>query len=61
MSNPVPQYAPSRGHDPSRGPAVLATAAGPQITPILEAADTIAVIASPDDRLWLEHVGAHSP
>jgi len=50
MSNPVPQRAPSRGHDPSRGLAMRTTAAGPQITPMLEAADTIEVIANPDGR-----------
>lgn len=61
MSNPVPQHDPSRGHDLSRGMAMLTTVVAPQITPMLEAADTIEVIAHPDNRLWLEHAGAHSP
>jgi type IV secretion system protein TrbB len=51
MSNAVPQ------HDPSRGLAMLTTALGPSIAAMLEAPDTIEVIANPDGRLWLEQVG----
>jgi len=45
------------GHDPSRGLAMLATALGPSIAAMLDASDTIEVIANPDGRLWLEQVG----
>ena len=48
---------PSRVHDPSRGLAMLTTALGPQIATMLEAPDTIEIIANPDGRLWLEQVG----
>ncbi len=61
MSNAVPQHDHSRGHDLSRGMAMQTTVLGSQITPMLEAPDTIEVIANPDSRLWLEHAGAHSP
>ena len=47
----------SRGHDPSRGLAMLTTALGAEVAAMLEAADTIEVIAKPDGRLWLEQVG----
>ncbi len=47
----------SLGHDPSRGLAMLATALGPSIAAMLDAADTIEVIANPDGRLWVEQVG----
>lgn len=47
----------SLGHDPSRGLAMLATALGPSIAAMLDASDTIEVIANPDGRLWLEQVG----
>lgn len=43
--------------DASRGLAMLATALGPQVTAMLEAPDTIEVIANPDGRLWLEQAG----
>jgi len=43
--------------DTSRGLAMLTTALGPSITAMLEAPDTIEVIANPDGRLWLECVG----
>lgn len=43
--------------DASRGLAMLATALGPSIAMMLEAPDTIEVIANPDGRLWLEQVG----
>jgi type IV secretion system protein TrbB len=43
--------------DPARGLAMLATALGPALTAILEAADTIEVIVNPDGRVWVERVG----
>lgn len=43
--------------DASRGLAMLATALGPSIAAMLEAPDTIEVIANPDGRLWLEQLG----
>jgi P-type conjugative transfer ATPase TrbB len=43
--------------DPTRGLAMLATALGPSVASMLEAADTIEVIANPDGRLWVERVG----
>ncbi len=43
--------------DPTRGLAMLSTALGPSIAAMLEAPDTIEVIANPDGRLWLEQVG----
>jgi type IV secretion system protein VirB11 len=42
-----------RGHDASRGLAMLTTALGPSIAAMLHAPDTIEVIANPDGRLWL--------
>ncbi|MEQ1610843.1 MAG: P-type conjugative transfer ATPase TrbB [Hyphomonadaceae bacterium] len=57
MSNTIPKQDVSRGHDPSRGLAMLTTALGPSIAAMLEAPDTIEVIANPDGRLWLEQVG----
>ena len=57
MSNSLPQQDASRGHDPSRGLAMLTTALGAEVAAMLEAADTIEVIANPDGRLWLEQVG----
>ena len=36
---------------------MLTTALGPSIAAMLEAPDTIEVIANPDGRLWLEQVG----
>lgn len=36
---------------------MLATALGPSIAAMLDASDTIEVIANPDGRLWLEQVG----
>ncbi|RYD99929.1 MAG: P-type conjugative transfer ATPase TrbB [Sphingomonadales bacterium] len=36
---------------------MLATALGPSIAAMLEAPDTIEVIANPDGRLWIERVG----
>ncbi len=45
------------GPDPSRGLAMLATALGSSIAAMLDAADTIEVIANPDGRLWVEQVG----
>jgi P-type conjugative transfer ATPase TrbB len=47
----------SGASDPSRGLAMLATALGPSIAAMLDAPDTIEVIANPDGRLWLEQVG----
>lgn len=44
-------------HDPSRGLAMLATALGTSIAAMLDAPDTIEVIANPDGRLWVERVG----
>ncbi len=44
-------------HDPARGLAMLATALGPSVAAMLDAADTIEVIANPDGRLWVEQVG----
>lgn len=41
----------------ARGLAMLMTALGPSIAAMLDAADTIEVIANPDGRLWLEQVG----
>jgi P-type conjugative transfer ATPase TrbB len=43
--------------DVSRGLAMLSTALGPSIAAMLDAPDTIEVIANPDGRLWLEQVG----
>jgi type IV secretion system protein TrbB len=43
--------------DPTRGLAMLATALGPSVASMLEAADTIEVMANPDGRLWVERVG----
>lgn len=43
--------------DPSRGLAMLSTALGPAIMAMLEAPDTIEIIANPDGRLWLERAG----
>lgn len=43
--------------DTSRGLAMLRTALGPSVTAMLDAPDTIEVIANPDGRLWLECVG----
>ncbi len=43
--------------DPNRGIAMLATALGPSVALMLEAPDTIEVIANPDGRLWVEQVG----
>jgi len=48
---------PSSAPDPSRGLAMLATALGPSVAAMLEAPDTIEVIANPDGRLWLEQAG----
>lgn len=48
---------PASAHDPSRGLAMLATALGPSIAAMLQAPDTIEVIANPDGRLWVEQVG----
>lgn len=48
---------PSSSPDPSRGLAMLATALGPSVAAMLEAPDTIEVIANPDGRLWLERAG----
>jgi type IV secretion system protein VirB11 len=36
---------------------MLATALGPSITTILQAADTIEVIVNPDGRVWAERIG----
>ena len=36
---------------------MLTTALGAEVAAMLEAADTIEVIANPDGRLWLEQVG----
>ena len=44
--------------EPSRGLAMLMTALGPSIAGMLNAPDTIEVIANPDGRLWLEQAGA---
>ncbi len=44
-------------NEPTRGLAMLMTALGPSIAAMLEAPDTIEVIANPDGRLWLEQVG----
>ena len=41
----------------ARGLAMLMTALGPSIAAMLDAPDTIEVIANPDGRLWLEQVG----
>ena len=57
MSSAAPQHDASRGHDPSRGLAMLTTALGPSVAAMLEAPDTIEIIANPDGRLWLEQVG----
>jgi type IV secretion system protein VirB11 len=57
MSNTVPQHDASRGHDPSRGLAMLTTALGAEVAAMLEAPDTIEIIANPDGRLWLEKLG----
>ncbi len=43
--------------DSSRGIAMLATALGPSVASMLDAPDTIEVIANPDGRLWLEQAG----
>jgi type IV secretion system protein VirB11 len=43
--------------DPARGLAMLATALGSSVAAMLEAPDTIEVIANPDGRLWLEQLG----
>jgi P-type conjugative transfer ATPase TrbB len=43
--------------DVSRGLAMLATALGPFIAAMLEAPETVEVLANPDGRLWLEQVG----
>lgn len=43
--------------EPTRGLAMLMTALGPSIAAMLDATDTIEVIANPDGRLWLEQVG----
>lgn len=48
---------PSLSIDPSRGLAMLTTALGPSVAVMLEAPDTIEVIANPDGRLWVEQVG----
>ena len=45
------------GIDPGRGLAMLATALGPSVAAMLEAPDTIEVIANPDGRLWVEKAG----
>lgn len=47
----------SRGHDASRGLAMLSTALGPALSAVLLAADTIEVIVNPDGRVWVERVG----
>jgi type IV secretion system protein VirB11 len=52
MSTPLP----SDIHG-ARGIAMLATALGPSVAAMLEAPDTIEVIANPDGRLWLEQAG----
>ncbi|MDX2203301.1 MAG: ATPase, T2SS/T4P/T4SS family, partial [Hyphomicrobiaceae bacterium] len=57
MSTALPQPDASRGHDPSRGLAMLTTALGAEVAAMLEAPDTIEVIANPDGRLWLEQAG----
>lgn len=49
----------SAAYDPgrdqaSRGLAMLATALGPSVAAMLDASDTIEVIANPDGRLWVE-------
>jgi type IV secretion system protein VirB11 len=44
-------------NEPTRGLAMLMTALGPSIAAMLDAPDTIEVIANPDGRLWLEQVG----
>ena len=46
------------GPDGSRGLAMLATALGPDIAAMLEAPDTLEVIANPDGRLWVERAGS---
>lgn len=51
MSISVPQQ------ESTRGLAMLMTALGPSIAAMLEASDTIEVIANPDGRLWLEQAG----
>jgi P-type conjugative transfer ATPase TrbB len=43
--------------DASRGLAMLTTALGPQVAAMLDAPDTIEIIANPDGRLWLEQAG----
>ena len=43
MSNALPQHDTSRGHDASRGLAMLTTALGPSIAAMLDAPDTIEV------------------
>lgn len=43
--------------EPSRGLTMLMTALGPSIAAMLDAPDTIEVIANPDGRLWLEQAG----
>lgn len=47
----------SSPNEPTRGLAMLMTALGPSIAAMLDAPDTIEVIANPDGRLWLEQVG----
>jgi type IV secretion system protein TrbB len=51
------EVAPISLADPSRGLAMLATALGPAVSAMLEAPDTIEVIANPDGRLWIERLG----
>lgn len=48
---------PSRGHDASRGLAMLSTALGPALSAVLLAADTVEVIVNPDGRVWVERAG----
>ncbi|MDZ4759870.1 MAG: P-type conjugative transfer ATPase TrbB [Alphaproteobacteria bacterium] len=43
--------------DPARGLAMLATALGPALAAMLEAADTIEVMVNPDGRVWVERLG----
>lgn len=47
----------SSATDSSRGLAMLSTALGPSVAAMLDAPDTIEVIANPDGRLWVEQVG----
>ncbi len=47
----------ARFGDPTRGLAMLGTALGPAVSAILEAPETIEVIANPDGCIWVERSG----